>query len=92
MIDWSKNVTLLAMAREVDFLNAVEVPEDYEVLDAAALARRLGLKRQSVQAYMSRGWWHLVPRPNRTLTVGPIWYAGAVRRWEESRGGNDDGR
>jgi hypothetical protein len=37
------------MVREAD-LNRVEVPEDYEVLDATALGRRLGFKRDTVQA------------------------------------------
>ncbi len=72
------------MVKEAD-LDKVEVPEWFEVLDADAMARRLGLRRQTVQAYISRGWYHLIPRPNRVLTVGPIWYLGAVRSWEESR-------
>jgi predicted DNA-binding transcriptional regulator AlpA len=73
-----------AMVREAD-LNKVEVPEQFEVLDADALARRLGLKRQTVQAYMARGWWHLIPRPNRKLSMGPVWYESSVRDWEGSR-------
>jgi hypothetical protein len=38
---------LLFMVREVD-LDRVEVPEGYEVLDATALAGRLGIKRETV--------------------------------------------
>jgi hypothetical protein len=70
--------------READ-LDKVEVPEGFEVLDAEALARRLGLRRQTVQAYISRGWYHLIPRPNRVLKVGPIWYVSAVRSWENNK-------
>jgi hypothetical protein len=84
LIRLDKNVRLLTMVREAD-LDKVEVPEGFEVLDAEALARRLGLRRQTVQAYISRGWYHLIPRPNRVLKVGPIWYAGVVRSWEEGR-------
>ena len=72
------------MVKEAD-LNKVEVPEQFEVLDADALARRLGLRRQTVQAYMARGWWHLIPRPNRKLAMGPVWYESSVRDWERGK-------
>ena len=72
------------MVKEAD-LNRVEVPKQFEVLDAEALARRLGLRRQTVQAYMARGLWRLVPRPNRKLAMGPVWYEAAVKEWEERR-------
>ena len=55
------------------------MPEQFEVLDAEALARRLRLRRQTVQAYMARGLWRLVPRPNRKLAMGPVWYEAAVK-------------
>lgn len=74
------------MVKEAD-LDRVAVPEQFEVLDAEALARRLGLRRQTVQAYMARGWWHLIPRPNRKLAVGPIWYEASVSEWESRKGG-----
>jgi hypothetical protein len=35
------------MVKEAD-LDRIEVPEDYEVLDATALGRRLGFKRDTV--------------------------------------------
>ncbi len=41
------------MVKEAD-LDRMEVPEDYEVLDATALGRRLGFKRETVLAYFSR--------------------------------------
>jgi predicted DNA-binding transcriptional regulator AlpA len=63
-------------------LNRIEVPQEYEVLDADALAARLGFKRQTVQAYISRGNWSKIPKPNRQLKFGPIWYEVAVRAWE----------
>jgi hypothetical protein len=42
-----------AMVEEVD-LNRIEVPEDYEVLEATAPGRRLNFKRDTVLAYLSR--------------------------------------
>jgi hypothetical protein len=72
---------LLAMVKEID-VNRIEVPEDYEVLDATALGRRLGFKRATVLAYMSRRNFGRIPRPNRQLAMGPIWYEKSVRAWE----------
>jgi hypothetical protein len=40
------------MVKEAD-LDRIEVPEDYEALDATALGRRLGFKRDTVLAYLS---------------------------------------
>ncbi len=80
----------MEMVKEAD-LNKVQVPEQFEVLDAEALARRLGLRRQTVQAYMARGWWHLIPRPNRKLAMGPVWYESSVKEWESRKGGSKDG-
>ncbi len=65
-------------------VNRIEVPEEYEVLDADALARRLGYQKQTVQAYISRANWSKVPKPNRQLLFGPIWYEVAVREWEDT--------
>jgi hypothetical protein len=50
---------MLLMVKEAD-LNRIEVPEDYEVLDATALGRRLGLKRNTVLAYLFRGSFGLL--------------------------------
>ena len=52
------------MVKEAD-LNRIEVPEDYEVLDATALGRRLGFKRDTVLAYLSRRNFrpHTSPQP-----------------------------
>src|SRR3712207_8668637 len=72
----------LVMVREAD-LNRIEVPDDYEVLDATALGRRLGFKRDTVLAYLSRRNFRRIPRPNRLLAMGPIWYEKSVREWEE---------
>jgi hypothetical protein len=66
------------MVKEAD-LDRVEVPEDYEVLDATALGRRLGFKRDTVLAYLSRRNFGRIPRPNRQLAMGPIWYEKSVR-------------
>jgi hypothetical protein len=67
--------------KEAD-LNRIDVPEDYEVLDATALGRRLGFKRDKVLAYLSRRNFGRIPRPNRQLAMGPIWYEKSVREWE----------
>jgi predicted DNA-binding transcriptional regulator AlpA len=69
------------MVKEAD-LDQVEVPGDYEVLDATALGRRLGFKRDTVLAYLSRGNFRRIPRPNRLLAMGPLWYEKSVREWE----------
>jgi hypothetical protein len=68
------------MVKEAD-LNRIEVPEDYEVLDATALGRRLGFKRDTVLAYLSRRTFRRIPRPNRLLAMGPIWYEKSGRDW-----------
>ncbi len=77
---------LLDMVGEVD-LDRVEVPEGYEVLDATALARRLGIKRETVLVYLSRWNFRNLPRPNRRLAMGPVWYEASVREWERRREG-----
>src|SRR5215203_1895916 len=69
------------MVREAD-LDWIEVPEDYEVLDATALGKRLGFKRDTVLAYLSRRNFRRIPRPNRQFAMGPIWYEKSVREWE----------
>ncbi len=72
---------MLVMVKEAD-LDRVDVPENYEVLDATALGRRLGFKRDTVLAYLSRRNFGRIPRPNRQLAMGPIWYETSVRAWE----------
>ena len=72
---------MLVMVKEND-LNWIEVPEDYEVLDATALGRRLGFKRDTVLAYLSRRNFGRIPPPNRQLAMGPVWYEKSVRAWE----------
>jgi predicted DNA-binding transcriptional regulator AlpA len=74
------------MVKEAD-LNRVEVPKDYEVLDATALGRRLGFKRDTVLAYLSRRNFRRIPRPNRLLAMGPIWYEKSVKEWEAKEEG-----
>ncbi len=79
---------LFCMVKEAD-LDRIEVPEGWEVLDAAALARRLGIKKETVLVYLSRRNFRNVPRPNRRLVMGPVWYEAGVREWERSR--DEDG-
>lgn len=64
-------------------MNWIVVPKDYEVLDATALGKRLGFKRDTVLAYLSRGNFERIPHPNRQLKMGPIWYEKAVKDWED---------
>jgi len=77
------------MVKEID-LNRIGVPEDYEVLDATALGRRLGFMRDTVLAYLSRRNFRRIPRPNRQRAMGPIWYEKSVSEWEETE--EDRGR
>lgn len=79
---------LPTMVKEKD-LDRIGVPEGYEVLDATALAERLGIKRETVLVYLSRRNFRNIPRPNRKLAMGPVWYEAAVREWERRR--NEDG-
>jgi hypothetical protein len=73
------------IVKETD-LNLIDVPEDYEVLDATALGRRLGFKRDTVLAYLSRRNFGRIPHPNRQLAMGPIWYETSVKEWEAKEG------
>ncbi len=79
---------LRSMVKERD-LDRIAVPEGYEVLDATALAGRLGLKRETVLVYLSRRNFRNIPRPNRKLAMGPVWYEATVKDWEERRGQED---
>ena len=72
---------MLVMVKEAE-LNRIEVPEDYEILDATALDRRLGFKRDTVLAHLSRRNFRNIPRPNRQLAMGPIWSEKSIREWE----------
>lgn len=76
---------LTAMVKEED-VNRIKVPVGYEVLDATALGERLGLKRDTVLAYLSRRNYRRIPRPNRKLAMGPLWYEASVKEWESQRG------
>ena len=79
------------MVRETD-LDRIDVPKDYEVLDATALGGRLGFKRDTVLAYLSRRNFQRVPRPNRQLAMGPLWYEKSVREWEAKEENRAHGR
>jgi len=72
---------MVVMVKEAD-LDQIEVPEDYEVLDATALGSRLGFKRDTVLTYLSRRNFRRIPRPNHQLAMGPIWYEKSVKEWE----------
>jgi hypothetical protein len=76
---------MLVIVKEAD-LDRIEVPKDYEVLDATALGRRLGFKRETVLAYLSRRNFGRIPPPNRQLAMGPVWYQKSLREWEAKEG------
>jgi hypothetical protein len=57
---------MLVMVKEAD-LDRIDVPENYEILDATALGRRLGFKRDTVLAYPS-GLFHQAPRAQQDLS------------------------
>ncbi len=75
---------IFRMVKEAE-IDEIRVPEEYEVLDATALGKRLGLKRGTVLAYLSRRNFRRIPKPNRRLAMGPVWYERSVREWEEQR-------
>ncbi len=75
---------LIRMVKEAD-LDRIMVPQGYEVLDATALGKRLGLKRDTVLAYLSRRNFRRIPKPNRKLAMGPIWFERSVTEWEGRR-------
>src|SRR5215211_4877518 len=85
------------MVKEGD-LDRIGVPEDCEVLDATALGRRLGLKRDTVLAYLSRRNFGRIPRPNRQLAMYLSGTSGVSKsgkrrrkiRRVASRGGNSE--
>jgi predicted DNA-binding transcriptional regulator AlpA len=79
------------MVKDAD-LNRIELTEDYEVLDATALGRRLGFKRETVLAYLSRRNFRRIPPPNHLLAMGPIWYEKSVREWKAKEEGRARGR
>jgi len=72
---------LKAMVKEAD-IDRIAVPDGYDVLDATALGQRLGLKRDTVLAYLSRRNFGRIPRPNRKLAMGPVWFERTVEQWE----------
>jgi len=82
---------MLVMVKEAD-LNRIEVPGDYEILDATALGRRLDFKRDTVLAYLSRRNFRRIPRPNCQLAMGPVWYEKSVREWEAKEESRARGR
>jgi predicted DNA-binding transcriptional regulator AlpA len=79
------------MVKEAD-LSRIGVPNDYDILDATALGRRLGFKRDTVLTYLSRRNFRRIPRPNRLLAMGPIWYEKSVREWEAKEESRARGR
>ena len=71
------------MLKEKPDVDLAPVPEQYEVLDTDALAERLGFKRDTILVYLNRRSFHRIPKPNRRLRTGPLWYEGSVRMWEQ---------
>jgi hypothetical protein len=74
------------MVKEAD-IDRIAVPDGYDVLDATALGQRLGLKRDTVLAYLSRRNFGRIPKPNRKLAMGPVWFERTVKEWERRKDG-----
>jgi hypothetical protein len=53
----------------------------------AAFLLAQALKRDTVLAYLSRRHFRRIPRPNRVLSMGPLWYEKTVREWEAKEEG-----
>ena len=79
------NLCMLSDVVKERDIDLVEIPKSYEVLDATALGERLGLKRDTVLTYLSRRNFERIPRPNRKLAMGPVWFEGSVNEWEAKR-------
>jgi hypothetical protein len=75
---------LKIMVKEAD-IDRIAVPDGYDVLDATALGERLGLKRDTVLAYLSRRNFGRIPKPNRKLAMGPVWFERTVVEREKRR-------
>jgi predicted DNA-binding transcriptional regulator AlpA len=75
---------LMFIVKQSD-IDRISVPEGYDVLDATALGQRLGLKRGTVLAYLSRRNFGRIPKPNRKLAMGPVWFERTVEEWEKRR-------
>ena len=71
------------MLKEMPDTDHAIVLREYEILDADALAERLGFKRDTILVYLNRRSFHRIPKPNRRLKTGPLWYEGSVREWEQ---------
>jgi hypothetical protein len=70
------------MVKEAD-LNQIDVPNDYEVLDAAALGRWLRFKRDTVLSYLSQRNFGRIPRPNRQLAIVGLGVCGTYSNSKE---------
>ena len=79
---------LKIMVKEAD-IDRIGVPDGYDVLDATALEERLVLKRDTVLAYLSRRNFGRIPKPNRKLAMGPVWFERTVEEWEREKGKKD---
>jgi hypothetical protein len=45
-----------------------------------------------VLAYLSRRNFRRIPRPNRLLAMGPLWYEKSVNEWEAKEEGRARGK
>jgi predicted DNA-binding transcriptional regulator AlpA len=65
----------------------MKIPERYEVLDIAELARRLGYTNSTIRTHLARHRFDKIPEPSRRLAMGPVWYLGDVEEWRAIRKG-----
>ena len=56
-----------------------------ELVGAAEIAHRLGVKPRTVHQWRYRAYLKF-PEPSLRLNVGPLWQWGAVRQWAEANG------
>ena len=68
------------MVKEADLNRMIDAPENYEVLDATAVGRRLGFKRDTVLAYLSRRNVGVY----LDLTASLLWDLSGTRRASKS--------
>jgi hypothetical protein len=56
-----------------------------EIMVKEADIDRIAVKRDTVLAYLSRRNFGRIPRPNRKLAMGPVWFERTVEEWEKRR-------
>lgn len=77
--------TVEALRRRVGMLVCgLQAPEllAHALLDASQLAERLGVERETIDSYRTRG---RLPEPTMVRGRTPLWSGPVIRRWQEQR-------